>query len=151
MAPHIANGHDGMMGGHPCPMHHKQRPPPLKTCAELPKAGMTTSVGGEQAPHHTTKVMMAPHIANGHDGMMGGHPCPMHHKQRPPHLSRLVQNCPSAVMTTSVGDEQAPHHTTKVMMAPHIANGHDGMMGATHAPCTTSRGPPPLKTCAELP
>ena len=79
MAPHIANGHDGMMGGHPSPMHHKQRPPPLKTCAELPKSGMTTSVGGEQAPHHTTKVMMAPNIANGHDGMMGGHPCPMHH------------------------------------------------------------------------
>ena len=35
---------------------------------------MTTSVGDEPAPHHTTKVMMAPHIANGHDGMMGGHP-----------------------------------------------------------------------------
>ena len=34
-------------------------------------------------------------------------------------------------------DEQAPHHTTKVMKAPHIANGHGGMIGGppkSHAP-----------------
>ena len=95
---------------------------------------MTTSVGGEQAPHHTTKVMMAPHIANGHDGMMGGHPMSHAPLAEAPHLSRLVQNCPSAVMTTSVWDEPAPHHTTKVMMAPNIANGHDGMMGGHPCP-----------------
>ena len=138
MAPHIANGHDGMIGGPPkshAPL--AEAPTSQDLCRFCLSAGFTTSVWDEQAPHHTTKVMMAPHIANGHDGMIGGPPKSHAPLAEAPTSQDLCRFCLSAGFTTSVWDEQAPHHTTKVMMAPHIANGHGGMIGGppkSHAP-----------------
>ena len=97
-------------------------------------AGITQSVWHEQVSPHSIILMMAPHIPKGHGGMIGGPPKSHAPLAETPTSQDLCRFCSSAGFTTSVWDEQAPHHTTKVMMAPHIPNGHGGMMGGPPKP-----------------
>ena len=154
MAPHIPNGHGGMIGRPPkshAPL--AEAPTSQDLCRFCSSAGFTTSVWDEQAPHHTTKVMMAPHIPNGHGGMIGRPPKSHAPLAEAPTSQDLCRFCLSAGFTTSVWDEQAPHHTTKVMMAPHIPNGHGGMVGGppkSHAPLAEAPTSQDLCRCAEV-
>ena len=91
-------------------------------------------------------------MANGH-GMIGRPPKSHAPLAEAPTSQDLCRFCLSAGFTTSVWDEQAPHHTTKVMMAPHIANGHGGMIGRppkSHAPLAEAPTSQDLCRCAEV-